>query len=61
MNHLYHIIHARQEIEDLTRFLHSEVSQHFFEIFREGEEELCIAGLARWNTQLEHGVGNGGG
>ena len=24
-----------------------------FEIFRQGEEEVCIASLARWNAQLK--------
>ena len=24
-----------------------------FEIFRQGEEEVCIATLARWNVQLK--------
>ena len=25
----------------------------FYEIFRQGEEEVCIASLARWNAQLK--------
>ena len=27
--------------------------QNIFEIFRQGEEEICIASLARWNAQLK--------
>ena len=26
---------------------------NFFEIFRQGEEEVCIASWARWNAQLK--------
>ena len=28
-------------------------AKRFFEILRQGEEEVCIASLARWNAQLE--------
>ena len=30
-----------------------ENGQHIFEIFRHGEEEACIASLARWNAELK--------
>ena len=31
----------------------NENGQTFFEVFRQGEEELCVASLARWNAQLQ--------
>ena len=31
----------------------NENGQNIFEIFRQGEEEVCIASLARWNAQLK--------
>ena len=31
----------------------NENGQHIFEIFRQGEEEVFIASLARWNAQLK--------
>ena len=31
----------------------NEKGQKIFDIFRQGEEEVCIASFARWNTQLK--------
>ena len=31
----------------------NENGQKIFEIFRQGEAEVCIASLARWNAQLK--------
>ena len=31
----------------------NEKGQRIFEIFRHGEQEVCIASFARWNTQLK--------
>ena len=35
----------------------NENGQNIFEIFGQGEEEVCIASLARWNAQLKGLVG----
>ena len=40
-------------IRKIVQQAKKENGQQIFEIFRQGEEEVCIASLARWNAQLK--------
>ena len=40
-------------IMQIAQQARNEKGQKIFDIFRQGEEEVCIASLARWNTQLK--------
>ena len=40
-------------IKQVAQQASNENGQTFFEIFRQGKEDVCIASLARWNAQLE--------
>ena len=44
-------------ITQVTQQARNENSQRFFEMFRQGEEEVCIASWTRWNAQLKCLVG----
>ena len=44
---------AGVSIKQIGQQARNENGQHFFEIFRQGEEEVCIASWARWNPQLK--------
>ena len=44
---------AGVSIRHIAQHARNENSQFFFENFRQGEEEVCIASLARWNAQLK--------
>ena len=40
-------------IMQIAQQARNEKGQKIFDIFRQGEEEVCIASLARWDTQLK--------
>ena len=40
-------------IQEVIQWARNENGQFVFEIFRQGEEDVCIASLARWNAQLK--------
>ena len=40
-------------IMQIAQQARNEKGQKIYEIFRQGEEEVCIASLARWSTQLK--------
>ena len=40
-------------IKQVAQQARNENGQTFFEILKEGEEEVCIASWARWNAQLK--------
>ena len=42
-----------RSIMQIAQQARNEKGRRIFEIFRQGEEEVCIASLARWNTQLK--------
>ena len=42
-----------RSIMQIAKQARNEKGQKIFDIFRQGEEEECIASLARWNTQLK--------
>ena len=44
---------AGVSIREIAREAMNEDGQKIFEIFSQGEEEVCIASLARWNAQLK--------
>ena len=44
---------AGVSIRKIAQQAMNENSQNIFEVFRQGEEEVCIASLARWNAQLK--------
>ena len=54
------ISETKEQLETLERSFmeiakqaRNEQGQKIFETFRQGEEEVCIASLTRWNTQLK--------
>ena len=44
---------AGTSIRQIAQLAKNENGQKIFENFRQGEEEVCIASLARWNAQLK--------
>ena len=50
---------AGVSIKQVAQQARNENGQTFFEIFSQGEEEVCIASWARWNAQFKRSGGVG--
>ena len=46
-------LNCKNSIRQIAQQAMNENGQKIFEIFRQGEEDVCIASLARWNAQLK--------